>query len=125
MIMSDCSNLTVVAGRYMNKDHELIKNVLNDRNALNDADTPGEKYDAAQKLLSSATELYTYLGDLALSVKDQDFRNSLYANINSHKIIISRNTYNQYAREFNSVLNTFPANILSKIAFISPVELYE
>jgi len=125
MIMSDSANLTVVAGRYLSKDHELIQKVLNDRDALNEAETPAEKYDATQKLLSSVTELYTYLGDLSLSEKDQNFRNNLYANINSHNIKISRNSYNKYAKEFNSLLNTFPANILSKLAFISPVEPYE
>ncbi len=125
MIMSDCANLTVVAGRYMDKEHSLIKPVRRNREALGAAKTPGKKYKEAQNLLHSITELYIYMGDLPLSEKDRNFRNSLYANINSHNIIISRSTYNQHAREFNNVLNRFPANILTAIAFVSPLELYE
>jgi len=125
MIMTNSVNLTVVAGRYLGQGHELIQKVLNARDALNKAETPGEKYDAAQELLSSVTELYTYLGNMELKEKDQNFRESLYAEINSHNIKISRSAYNQYSRKFNNLLNTFPANILSKVAFIRPVELYE
>ncbi|HOJ10190.1 MAG TPA: LemA family protein [Clostridiales bacterium] len=125
MIMSDCSNLTVVAGRYMDKEHELIKAVLKARDTLGAAKTPGKKYREAQNLLQSAVELYTYIGDLPLSQKDQDFRRSLYTNMKSHNIIISRSTYNQHAREFNNILSRFPANILSAVSFISPLELYE
>lgn len=125
MIMSDCANLTVVAKRYMDKEHDLITAVQKNREALGAANTPGKKYLEAQSLLHSITELYIYMGDLPLSEKDKNYRNSLYANINSHNIIISRSTYNQRAREFNNILNHFPANILSVAAFISPLELYE
>lgn len=125
MVMSNCSNLTVVAGRYLDKEHELISAVNEGRTALSASKTPSEKYKEAQNLLHSVTELYTYMGDLELSEKDKNFRNSLYANINSHNIIISRNTYNQYAREFNNTLNQFPANIFGIITFITPLELYE
>ena len=125
MIMSDCYNLTVVASRYMNENDKLISAVRKNREALSLAKTPGEKYRQAQNLLSSATELYIHLGDIHLSEKDNSFRSSLYANINSHNIIISRSTYNQHAREFNNILKSFPANILSFVAFVSPLELYE
>jgi len=125
MIMSDCSNLTVVAGRYMDKEHNLINAVRKNKEALGAAKTPGKKYREAQNLLQSAVELYIYMGDLSLSEKDRNFRNNLYVNINSHNIIISRSTYNQHAREFNNILNRFPANILSTVAFVSPLELYE
>jgi hypothetical protein len=125
MIMSDSYNLTVVARRYMNEDDKLISAVRKNREALSLAKTPGEKYRQAQNLLSSVTELYVHLGDMQLSEKDSNFRNSLYANINSHNIIISRSTYNQHAREFNNILKSFPANILSFFAFVSELELYE
>lgn len=125
MIMSDSANLTVVAGRYMDKNHSLINSIHENREALGAAKTPRKKYEKAQELLHSVTELYTYMGDLSLSEKDKNFRSSLYANINSHNIIISRSAYNQRVREFNDTLNKFPANILSSVVLLSPLELYE
>ena len=109
----------------MDKEHDLITDVRKNREALGAAKTPSKKHQEAQKLLNSVTVLYIYLGDLPLNEKDRKFRNSLYANINSHNIIISRSTYNQHAREFNNILSRFPANILSAVAFVSPLELYE
>jgi hypothetical protein len=125
VIMSDSTNLTVVARRYIDKDHGLINAVSKSKETLNSAKTPGAKYREMQNLLISVTELYAYLGDLPLSEKDQNFRKSLYADINSRNIIISRNIYNQRAREFNRTLDYFPANILSNITFVSPLELFE
>lgn len=125
LIMGDCYNLTVVATRYMNEDDKLISAVRKNREALSSAKTPGEKYLHAQNLLRSVTELYIHLGDMQLSEKDNNFRRNLYANISSYNIIISRSTYNQHAREFNSILKSYPANILSFFASVSELELYE
>ena len=125
MIMSYCSNLTVVASRYMDKEHDLVKAVNNNKDALEAAETPDKKYQGAQNLFQSVTELYVYMGDLHLSEKDQDFHDSIYADIESRYIIISRSTYNQYAKEFNIIRNRFPANILSAITSVPALELYE
>lgn len=125
MIMSYSYNLTTVASRYMDAEHSLISAVRKNRDTLAQAETPGQKYEAAQNLLQAVTELYTYMGSLPLSESDQKFRNSLYADINSHNIIISRSTYNQHAREFNNTLKRFPANILGTLTFVRPLELYE
>jgi len=109
----------------MDAEHSLISAVRKNRDTLAQAETPGQKYEAAQNLLQAVTELYTYMGSLPLSESDQKFRNSLYADINSHNIIISRSTYNQHAREFNNTLKRFPANILGTLTFVRPLELYE
>lgn len=124
-ISDECYNLTVVAGRYMDKKDERIQDILNNRDILNEADTPGEKFKAKDKLIESAENLYNDLVTMDLNEKDQYYRDSFPVNVESRELIISHNSYNDKARAFNQTLKKFPANILGTVTFVKPQELYE
>ncbi len=118
-------NLTVVASRYMEKDDERIAEVLKNRDLINSAVTPGDKYQAKEKLMVAAMNLYEDLGSMNLEEKDQYYRDSFTVNVESRQIIISHSSYNERALVFNKCLKRFPANVLSRITFVKPLELYE
>ncbi|GAB6087434.1 LemA family protein [Alkaliphilus crotonatoxidans] len=124
-IMAECYNLTVVAGRYLEKDDARIQAVMDKREALSQAKTPDTKYDAVQELIFSSEELYRALEPLPLSDRDQGYRNGFLAEINSRQLIIERSSYNEYAIAYNKKLKAFPANILKIVTSVAPLELYE
>jgi hypothetical protein len=124
-ISDQCYNLTVVASRYMDKKDESIENVLQNRDLLSAADTPGDKYQAKEKLIEASMNLYDDLGSMILEERDQFYRDSFKVNVASRQLIISHNSYNDHALTFNQGIKRFPANILSKLTFVKPLELYE
>ncbi|MGF7145382.1 hypothetical protein HNQ56_003823 [Anaerotaenia torta] len=124
-ITDQCYNLTVVAGRYMDPDDERIKEVLRKRDLVNSAVTPREKYQTSESLIEAAMKLYKDLGFMSLEERDQYYRDSFAVNVESRQLIISHSSYNELAVTFNESLERFPANVLSKITFVKPLELYE
>ncbi|MFT4142944.1 MAG: hypothetical protein QM644_00705 [Mobilitalea sp.] len=124
-IMDQCYNLTVVAGRYMDKDDERIKNVLIHIELLEKTSTPGEKFEAKEQLLEASMKLYEDLNLMNLDERDQNYRDSFSVDVKSRQLIISHSSYNKKALVFNKCLKRFPANVLSKITFVKPLELYE
>ncbi len=124
-ISEQCYNLTVVAGRYIKPEDVKITEVLSGRDKLVAADTPGDKFEAKEKLLEAAMNLYEILGTMKLDERDQYYRDSFAVDIESRQLIISHNSYNEEALAFNKTLKQFPANILSKLTFVNKLELYE
>lgn len=120
-----CHNLTVVAGRYLDKKNERVKEVKNNRDLFLEANTPGDKYKAMESLLNASKLLYEELGIKKLSERDQKYRNDFAVNIKSRQLIISHSNYNERAVAFNNCLKQFPANILSKVTFVKSLELYQ
>ncbi|QHQ59927.1 hypothetical protein Ana3638_03305 [Anaerocolumna sedimenticola] len=124
-ISDECYNLTVVAGRYIDKDDERIINILNSRELLEKADNPGRKFKTGKKLIEIATVLYNDLKVMELSERDRYYTESFPVNVRSRELIISHNSYNDKAREFNRILKVFPANLLRRMTFVKTLELYE
>jgi hypothetical protein len=124
-ISAQCYNLTVVAGRYLDPADGNITGVLDYREKLSEADTPGSKFREKENLLQAALNLYDVLGGLELSEKDQYYRESVPVNIESRQRIISHSSYNQKAQRFNRSMEAFPANILGRMVLVKPLELYE
>lgn len=124
-IMDQCYNLTVVAGRYMDKGDERIENVLEHINLMEKAETPGDKFEAKEQLLKASMKLYEELNFMNLDERDQFYRDSFSVDVKSRQLIISHNSYNNKAVIFNKCLKRFPANVLSTITFVKPLELYE
>lgn len=124
-IADQCYDLTVVAGRYMDKEDKRIKEVLANLDLINNAVTPRDKYQAKEKLIEATMNLYENLDSMDMEERDLYYRGSFPANVESRQLIISHNSYNENALSFNNCLKRFPANVLSKITFVRPLELYE
>jgi len=124
-ISDQCYNLTVVAGRYMNREEETVKVVSERLEALKKADTPGDKFKAKEDLIKVSMGLHEKLDLMNLSEKDRYYCDSFPVNLKSRELIISHSSYNEKAASYNRCLQRFPANILSRITFIRPLELYE
>lgn len=108
-------NLVKIAGNYLDMNNSIFKTISDSRNSLTTAQTPKEKYNANIKLTEAVNELYTLLGKENLSDKDERYRNDT----------IGHDKYNEYAKKFNDTLKQFPANILSKLTFVKPLELFQ
>lgn len=76
-------------------------------------------------LSDAAQDLYMAM-EGKLSEKDEEYRQSLYANILSRNDTISHEAakYNEKALDFNAILDTFPANILKYPSFVRDCELF-
>ena len=55
---------------------------------------------------------------------DKGFRASLYDDIKSAMQRISHNGYNDAAREFNDILEHFPAKLIADLVGVEPIQLY-
>ncbi|MBQ8510281.1 MAG: LemA family protein [Clostridia bacterium] len=118
------SNLKTVALRYISADDPAVVRLTEARNALTAAkDIPG-KYAAATELSDAVQVLYDSLDPSKMTSTDKNYRASLYDDISSAMQRISHNEYNDRAREFNAILDGFPANLIVRIVHIDPIQLY-
>lgn len=117
-------NMKTIASRYIEVTDPLITEMTNARQALTDAHTVSEKYTAAMNLYDAVTTLYNSLDPNMMNSTDKGFRASLYDDITSAMQRISHNGYNDAAREFNSILESFPAKYIAKLVGIEPAQLY-
>jgi hypothetical protein len=118
-------NLVTVGRKYLNESDAQLQNVLTAITALQEADSPSVKYQANQQLNQAATDLYNELKKLNLSKVDAPYPDRLFDNFNSRNSTISHDPYNQIAAGFNQKLEVFPASVLSKLVFVSRLELYQ
>lgn len=117
-------NMKTIASRYIEVTDPLITEMTNARQTLTDARTVSEKYTAAMNLYDAVTTLYNSLDPNMMNSTDKGFRASLYDDITSAMQRISHNGYNDAAREFNSILECFPAKYIAKLVGIEPAQLY-
>ncbi len=124
-IMTNSYNLTIVAGRYLKKTDSKLTAVLENKEILSAVKTPGKKFQAAEALITSTEELYTYLESFPLNLRDKEYRDEILTNIHSHLLIIERSGYNRKVDEFNAIIKNIPANLISSATLIRPLERYE
>lgn len=118
-------NLLVVASRYLPETDPTLTALEDARAKLESASSPARKYGCAELLIASSSQLSYALSRLELDERDDRYRLSLMADIESRWLIIGRNTiYNERAAAFNEELNRFPANVLSRVTFVRPLELF-
>ncbi len=118
------NNLKTIAVRYIGADDPLIVNLSDARSALASARSISDKYTAAAELFDAVTVLHDSLDPSVMNSTDKNFRASLYDDIKSAMQRISHNGYNDAAREFNAVLEGFPAKLVAELVGIEPVQLY-
>ena len=107
-------NLTVVAGRYLSPadDDALLKA----RDALTDARTIGEKYEANRSLEEAFWALDSKLQSAKLSDTDSRLVNALRADFRSAGDTISHDGYNDLALQYNQTRDKAPLGFLAKKA---------
>lgn len=117
-------NLVTVAQKYLGETDPAIQKLLSAKTDLADAKTPSEKFDANLRLTEAAANLNEQLLSAPLSDKDISYRKGLMAELESYNIRMTRNEYNRLAEEYNALLGHFPANVLSMVLGIRPLEVF-
>ncbi len=124
---AQCHNITVIAGRYLAEDDDVVAAVRGGREALAQAQGPRQKRAAAEELRGAATLLRAKLEGLALDEQDRTLLLTCVEQINSAQRLIDINmgNYNAGAAHYNRMLRGFPIALLAPLTGAEPLELYE
>jgi len=114
--------IMTVAQRYLGEDNGLISAVAADRELLNRASSPAEKYTACQELLESVKSLYYSV--LAPSEKDETLLKMAYTDITSAADTMKLDGYNSLVLEYNSTLSGFPVGLIGGLLGFERAELF-
>lgn len=119
-------NQITVAQRYLDENDALIAAVRSGVDGYSDAYGPDAQFDAEQAMLQAIRALDTRLrAETAVSADDKVHLDRIIADVEAAHTMIGRSTYNEYARQFNEELSSFPANVLGAVAGTKPLEYFE
>lgn len=124
-------NLVAVSSSYLLQDSTALTLVSSARDQLEAASTIQEKSEANKALEEAVFNLYSLLDKEGITKKEELINNfsknptRIYTDFRSFGDTINHDEYNDYAKEFNEVLTGFPSNMLSKLTFIKPLELFK
>lgn len=121
-------NLITVAQRYETDNsnltpliNELDRAVKYSQNSYNIRDVKL----ANEGLTEPAQNLADALEKIDLSESDAKYPRTLTATMIAEQDKIIRSSYNEEAAEYNSYLDAFPINVLSTIASVEPLAIFE
>lgn len=123
-------NLVTVASSYIPQDSVALISVTEARDELKTATSIKEKAKANKALDEAVFNLYSLLDTKGITENEELINNfsknptRIYTEFKSFGDTIKHDKYNEYAKEFNNILSSFPANLLSKATFIKPLELF-
>ena len=125
--LQDClditANLLTVGERYLEESQ--LAALEGSRNMLSDWHGISNGYTAYTRLQEEAAAALDALEECDLTDKDREYIQGFRTDLASEADTIARDGYNAAAEQFNSkVLGAFPANILSKLTFVAPAELF-
>ncbi len=125
-IDAELNYLKTVALHHIKEDDPYLVRLNDARASLNAAKAIPEKYDAATELYSIVTALYEYLDPTAFDMNstDMSFRSTSYENISFAMKRIAENKYNDYAREFNNMLESGISALIARTVRIDPIPIY-
>jgi len=118
-------NMVTIGRKYFPPGDPLLEQVLAARSRLAEARGPAAKFAANGALSLAVKDLYDALKGRRLSAVDAPYPDKLYAEFNSRNDTLSHDPYNMEAGEFNDRLQAFPANVLARLVFIRPLELFQ
>ena len=122
MIDSSSKLLSMASIYFIDSDIQLVDDATQALNDLSDADSIKAKYQTYLILDTKISLVYYALANYELTQVHQISKTTLYYDIAEVKEQIGHNEYNTYTDEYNAALNNFPANILSKVTFVSHIE---
>ena len=125
--LQDClditANVLTVGERYLEESQ--MAALEGSRNMLSDWHGISNGYTAYTRLQEEAAAVLDALEKCDLTDKDREYIQGFRTDLASEADTIARDGYNAAAEQFNSkVLGAFPANILSKLTFVAPAELF-
>lgn len=125
--LQDClditANLLTVGGRYLEQSQ--LAALEGSRNMLSDWHGISNGHTAYTRLQEQAAALLDTLESCELTERDRQYVQGFRADLAAEADTIARDGYNQAAERFNrEILGAFPANILSKLTFVAPAELF-
>lgn len=124
-------NLVTVASAYLPQDTVALTAVTSAREELKNATSIKEKAKANKTLDEAVFNLYSLLDTEGITENEKLINNfsknptRIYTEFKSFGDTIKHDKYNEYAKEFNNILSSFPSNMLSKATFIKPLELFQ
>lgn len=124
-------NLVTVSSSYLPADTDVLTSVTSARDQLKNASTIQDKAKANKALDEAVFNLYSMLEKQGITEKEELINNfsknptRIYTDFRSFGDTIKHDKYNDYAKNFNNVLEGFPANLLSKLTLIKPLELFK
>ena len=123
--LQDCLDITAnvlsVAERYLEESR--LTALEESRNMLSDWHSG---YTAYTRLQEEAAALLDELEGCGLTDRDAEYVRGFRADLAAEADTIARDGYNAAAEAFNrSVLGAFPANLLGRLTFVAPAELFE
>ena len=117
-------SLMSVAKRYISEDDSLVTDLTDACVKVQDAEDPLQAYEANLEMDECYYALRDKLASVKLTEKDSGYNASLLADYQSSDMIISHSEYNVIAEKINEEMSEFPANILTKIAFVEKMVLF-
>ena len=129
--LQDClditANVLTVGERYLEESQMAAQYsaICKGVNMLSDWHGISNGYTAYTRLQEEAAAVLDALEKCDLTDKDREYIQGFRTDLASEADTIARDGYNAAAEQFNSkVLGAFPANILSKLTFVAPAELF-
>lgn len=117
--------MLALAHNYLSADEDVVLAVSQQAETLERiSDSPEKAYQAAANLLSAVERLDARLRTEPLDSDDEVLRSELTADIAASEHRLTQSTYNEAAEKFNDALTNFPANILSALVGVEPLEFY-
>lgn len=123
-------NLIKIAEKYKEDNHELIE-IIDDLDTATSksentfSNDRGKQAEVNKELGRYAEELADALEKIDLDERDEKYPKKLIAEMESQQKKIEHSSYNEMAREFNDMMDSFPTNIIGGVVGIKPLELFE
>ena len=119
-------NLVETVKGYAKHEKTLLENVTTSRAALMGAKDPADKFKASEGLTATLKSLFAVVENYPDLKADKNFRSlqEQLAQVES-EIASTRMTYNQQVRSYNTLQETFPANLFAQTFGHSPRQYYE
>lgn len=122
---SNAATLVSIAREYEDANQAYIDEMDAALNALTDAESVHDKYQASIRLSDAVEDCYSDLSGLTLSDMDAQDARYKYKNFTSAQLRISHDGYNEQAAGFNQALSRFPASLLGGLIGLEPLGLFQ
>ena len=119
-------NLVETVKGYAKHEKSVLENVTQSRASLLNAQAPAEKFKASEGLTGALKSLFAVAENYPDLKADQNFR-ELQAELSriESELAQTRMTYNYSVRSYNTLQETFPANMFAQSFGHAPREFYE
>jgi len=120
------SNVLTIANRYItNEEDPALIRLQKDLDALKAAKTPAQLYEQNQAVTQSVIEICGLLTNMEIEDRDYNYCLSLPLDMDENNRRMSRDAYNDAAREVNAKLTVLPADVLKNVVGVKELHIFE